>query len=66
MTAPAMKSYPFALPTAEADAFLDTITLAEARSMLMELLGRDEASWIQAMKRVQRQRAWYAEGQVSR
>ncbi|WP_030506420.1 hypothetical protein [Microbispora rosea] len=55
------KPYPFRLSTADADAFLDTLTEAEARSMLMELLGRDEDAFITAMERVERTRARYAE-----
>jgi hypothetical protein len=51
----------FDLSTDDALAFVTTLTPAEARSMLMELLGRDEDAFIAAMARVERTRARYAE-----
>ena len=51
----------FGLSTDDALAFVTTLTPAEARSMLMELLGRDEGAFITAMERVERTRARYAE-----
>lgn len=55
------KPYRFRLSTDDAHRFLDTLTPIEARSMLMELLGRDESAFIGAKERVERQRARYAE-----
>jgi hypothetical protein len=50
----------FRLSTDDAHEFVTTLTPAEARSMLLELLGRDEAAFITAMARVERQRARFA------
>ena len=45
------------LSTSDAVAFVETLTRDEARSMLMHLLGRDEAGWVAAMREIQRRRA---------
>lgn len=61
---PTAQPYPFAISTDAAYDFVNSLNPAEARSMLMTLLGIDEAAFLRAMASVKRVRAAASSGET--